>query len=364
MKRISIVPVLGALLLVFSLTACKEKSTDLGVITPVQPTDPALPTPDVIDDSAGFNVKANPPKGANYYIHRKGDFDKLCVVATDETNYADKDIECILEVEELEGKFYGLEMVMNLPSSMCRYYTYAPYYYFGEQHGSADGAIFRVDLDASNTFVSQAVVSGSNVSITTSPSKFQCAFDHQPTNGPNCCYGNYTVRTYVNGVLTVTETRDWGGNPGNCVAGPGADQPRAKSSNLPMSTIKFVQDGDSERFTVKKSIDMENAYSIYYANYVVDVSVPPAAWQMSAPFPYTGNPYYQWTCLDDAGEIKARISLQVREWNEVEEFVLKAAGNPNTSGTEPDWITPINDWPDWENWVLAPYNNSFPGMPK
>ncbi len=358
MKRISFGTLVCALCFVFAATtACKKDApTSGGDIVPVIPPDPTVPTPGEVDAAGGFNVKMNPPKGANYYIHKDGDFDEMCVVEEDAATL-DRQIDCIAEVEELEGKYHGLQFVVNVPPNMCRYYTYAPYYYFGYPYGDADGAIVRVDLNSSNEFVSQSVVSGADVSVGSSQGKFNCAFDHTLIGGPNCCEGNYTFRTYVNGVLSASEDRAWGGKIGNCTAGAGMTAPRDKVHNLPMPTISFSADGASKAFDVAKTIDMANAHTIYFANYLTSTPLPDAM--------VGGNRYYEWTCYDDAMDQQAQIRIQVREWNESEEFLLKSLGDPDSSGSElltGPWDD-YNDWPDWDDWKNAD-PTAYPGIPQ
>jgi hypothetical protein len=50
-------------------------------------------------------------------------------------------------------------------------------------------------------------------------------------------------------------------------------------------------------------------------------------------------------CVDNADEVLARIQFDVREWNEKAQ--LAQDGDPDTTGTEPYWNTPVNDFDDW-----------------
>ena len=59
----------------------------------------------------------------------------------------------------------------------------------------------------------------------------------------------------------------------------------------------------------------------------------------------------------------ARIRVQIREWNEVAEFELEAAGDPDTSGVEPNWGASVNDYRDWLD-MTTTYLDAFPGMPE
>lgn len=351
MKRISLSSCIGITLLLLSITACKKEETVVPV--PLTP-DPAAPTPGVIDKTGGFNIKVNPPSGANYYIHRKNDFDKLCVVKSDETNNTEKDIECIIEAEELEAKYHGIKMVANIPPEMCRYFTYTPFYYFGLPYGSADGAEVTLNYNADGVFQSGSSTDP-NIQITAGGEP-RCVFDHTKRDGPNCCTGEITLKTITDGGPATIENRFVGGMPGNCVAGPGMRMPRSSSNGMPMSTITFVKDGASVEFEVEPTISMANSEAYFYANYRLPATPLPMAWMVGS------HHYYRWTCYDDAKEVKARISVQIRDWNEMSEFLLKGLGDPDTGGTEPFWGTEYNDYWDWDD--IVSNGDGFPGMPK
>lgn len=316
--------------------------------------------PGVIDAVGGFNVKVKPPDGTNYFIHKSGDFDAACVVASNETVYANKDINCIVEVEELEGAFHGISMVMNAPPNMCKYVLYYPYIYFGRDYGSGPTAVTAV-FDADGDFVS----AGSSI---TGPGYFNadgtaiCNYDYTPTQGPDCCIGSYTL-TKTTPTATTIESKEWTGKPGNCAVTPAEEVKRDDLDNFPIPIYYFSLDGFNKEFATKKRsfIDYDDS-SLYYANYYTGTA--PAAFKLttSPVNEPTGHPYYQWLCLDDAEEIIARIRVQIREWNDIDEFLLEGAGNPDTTGTETDWGTNINDFKDWLDIFTS--GDGFPGMPK
>jgi hypothetical protein len=328
------------------------------------PSNPDVPTPGVISATAGFNVKPNPPKGTRYYMHKEGDFSESCTVPSTATAYADKDIMCLLEVEELEGVFHGLDMVLNVPPSMCTYVEYYSYFYFGLEPGVGPTAA-TVRFDKDGQYVSGALTGpGGQIDA---GGKVLCNYDYQALDGgPNCCTGKYDLTTITNfgsvdpdfPVTTITQANiPWGGLPGNCVAGAGSTQPRFKADNMPLATIYFKPNGFSESFTTGGDSLQKGVGSKHFANYFS--GVPPAAFNIGQT--YEANPYYSWTCLDSAHEVKYRIRVMAREWNEMSEFNLKEAGDPDTGGVEPDWGSGINDWGDWLDNVLS--GNNFPGMP-
>jgi hypothetical protein len=356
---------LQILLIIFSCTLivnCKENGGDTpgGVTTtPLDPTDPATPpTPGVVVEAAGFNIKVAPTTGQSYYIHKSGDFSKGCTVANDATLLADKDISCYVETEELEGIFSGINMVLNVPSTVCTYVKHMPYFYFGRSYGDGPTAV-TADFDVDGKFLSGTVtppllgqLSGAGVPL--------CVYDHTSDQGPNCCTGTYQItRTSNKGstdpnkpeTVTVETGVSWNGKAGNCAAGTGADTaPRGANSNMPLGVIIDNLNGTSVTYATGGGL-LKPAQSVYYANYYT--STLPAA--LSG-----GSPYYEWTCLDDAFEIKSRIRVQIREWNAMSEFLLKSAGDPDSVGTESGWGTPFNDFQDWDD-IMA-NGDYFPGL--
>lgn len=339
-------------------TGCKKEEVAT-TAPPFVPVDPEVPTPGVVDQAGGFNIKVNPPEGANYYIHLKDDFDSPCSVSATATSLADKDITCTVEVEELEGKFHGIDMVLNVPTSMCKYVSHLPFYYFGETYGTAP-ATANINILPDGTLDPTSNV-GAGGSLTAA-GELRCDYDYSADGGPNCCIGDTNiVRRTDFGTpeqVSTPETKTWGGQPGNCVAGPGSAAKRNKVDNMPIPTIYYSTTGFSQSFPVAGSLEVTNAESYYYANFFTGATYPTAFKMLST---YTANPTYYWTCYDDALEVKSRIQVEIREWNEMDEFALESTGDPDTTGIQTDWLTPINDWPDWDDMLNGA--DDYPGMP-
>lgn len=340
---------------------CKS-SDDKVLTTPLpslEPVDPDVPVPGVIDEVGGFNIKLKLPEGTNHYIHQEGDFEKKCVVAKTATAIGDRDIICTVEVEELEGAFHGIEFVLNAPSDMCNYVSYTPYYYFGREYGLGPTA-GTIRYSPNGDYVDSTVTGNGYFD---SNGAFRCDYDYQQSSGPNCCYGTYNL-TVVRNLGSVDPDRPqtttnsvgigWGGLPGNCVAGAGKTAPRFSPNGMPMSTLYYSADGFNTSFKVDSSLTKGN--SLFYANYYTGAT--PTAFMSAST--YTGRRYYEWRCTSDADEILARIRVQVREWNEINQFVLKSLGDPDTGGNEPDWGDPYNDFADWLDIFTS--GDAFPGM--
>jgi hypothetical protein len=320
--------------------------------------------PGVVDANGGFNVKINNPTGTNHYVHKDGDFEAPCMVASNETSFANQDITCIVEIEELAGANTGVKMVLNAPPGMCKYVWHKPYYYFGLNYGVGPNA-GTVRFDKEGTFVGGSVTGPGYL---TAAGEIACDYDYTPAEGPNCCYGSYSKTTVNNfgsvdpefPVTSTTETVSWTGKPGNCAAGSGAGTaPRDTQLNLPVGQYFPGTTGFNKEFDTGQRAIIDNDSSLYYANYYTGTA--PTALKQAGTYP--GNPYYTWICFDDAEETVARIRVQIREWNEDSEFELEAAGDPDTSGTEPNWGTPVNDFPDWLD-IVTTYSDIFPGMPE
>lgn len=314
--------------------------------------------PGVIDAAGGFNVKVNPPKGTNYYIHHASDFDKECTVPSTATTYADAFITCIVEVEELEGAMNSINTVLNVPPSMCKYVTYRPSFYFGLDYGSGPTAA-TVRFDTNGTFVGGTITGGPG--YFTGDGVVKCNYDYSYSNGPDCCYGNYSLTT-VNNFGTTNDTTtalsSWSGKAGNCAAGAGMTGTLSETTGLPVTTYYFKPNGFNDEFKIGGRTVIDGNSSLYYANYYSGPT--PAAFKSAGTYP--GNPYYEWYCLDEAHEEIARIRLQIREWNTMSAFLLKSLGDPDTTGTEPLSGDSINDFYDWLDVVNL--GDNFPGMPK
>ncbi len=313
--------------------------------------------PGVIDANGGFNVKINNPTGTDHFIHKAGDFTADCSVASNETSFANKDITCLVEVEEFAGAASGIKMVVNSPPGMCKYVTYSPYFYFGLDHGTGPTVVvanFNADggfISAGSSITGPGIFSSSGTPI--------CNYDYSSSDGPDCCYGDYTLQT-ITPTSNTTVSASWSGKAGNCAAGAGLKlTTQDEDDNMPMAQYYYSGTGFNKEFPLDPRTAVDGDSSLYYANYYSGTA--PAAFKLADP-DFRGSPYYSWTCYDDAQENVARIRVQIREWNEVEEFELEAAGDPDTSGVEPNWGTNVNDYRDWLD-MTTTFLDAFPGMP-
>ena len=91
------------------------------------------------------------------------------------------------------------------------------------------------------------------------------------------------------------------------------------------------------------------------------------------------NPYFVWTCMDRAKEVRHRIILMVREWNTQKEYnrfkeSLGSSGDPDIAGEEGslcDYYTSdektlfdrdslCNDFLDLDDWEEESYGKTYP----
>jgi len=350
---------------------CKSNTTSTNIDLPVvdTPTDPDVPTPGVIDSTGGFNIKVKPPTGTNYYIHQEGDFTKKCVIDKSATTLADRDLTCTIEVEELEGAFHGIDMVLNAPPDMCEYVEYYPYFYFGYNYGSGPANV-AMNYDIAGNLASAIFTDGSGNPTTGAHINTQgnlvCDFDYTGNSpaGPNCCDGTYGITVTKNFgstdpvgfpiSSTHTDNVPWGGKRAACATGAAMSTVQLDTlTGLPRPTIYFSPDGFSQTFSVPSTISLTDL-SLYWANYFT--GAPPTPMKVGGS--PAGNPYYQWLCLDDAYEVTARIRIMIREWNEIKEFAKGASGNPDTTGPDPLFGFDVNDLYDW-----ADMGNAYTGIP-
>jgi hypothetical protein len=322
-----------------------------------------------VDDVAGFYVRVYQGEDIQYYMHQAGsDFDKECVVKTDETNVANKDITCIVDIPEEDLRFHGVKLQYNVPTTMCDYAWFMPYYF--ENYQIAVGPVlleydkdqfgnFGLDNNDNGTIETGEEVPNYTISGLNEDTP-KCQYDYSDSGGPNCCLGNYVITgrdwdTDTNQYFSrETVFGDWGGDPGSCLYGPAIETQTLTSDGWPMADIFYVK-GEGLNDVYEPSAPLaKQAGTIYLANYF-----DPAD-HTTTDFPgYPGglnttSRYYELRCLDRAHELKSRIRVQIREWNEYSEWEKGASGDPDTTGTEvnfPDFG--LNDFIDWADLVYS-----------
>ena len=360
--------------------------------------DPAVELP---DDSLMF-IEAVARQSLNYVTHVRGDWSRRCTIDLDDTNVMNRDIECIVEAKELDLYFNGISLAYNVPSNTkCSYLELDPYWYWRFPTG-VGATSYTVDVSESGTVTRDAGSDpGGLVQIVNNEPL--CIYNHTAVEGPNCCTGAYTETRRIDtgaGIEVQTTEGIWGTDVSQCIGGAANDMtdkskvgiPRTKIMNMKKEDPSVFQAGlslaldvgssklksqfispmaatykTSGTFEAQSPINLNLATNVYIANMLdevagVPISAPPAltsadVYGHGTPEPNTS---YEWRCVDDAREVYARVRLHVREWNMESEFNLEGAGNPDSSGVDPDFSNSYNDFGDWLDFDTL--GLSYPGI--
>lgn len=331
--------------------------------------------------TSNFYVFASNPN-ATYKNHAVASFTTECKV---DSSSATKEVSCLAEVEELDLAFHGATVAVNVPSGSCDYvYASLPYYYKWKP-GFGPSA-YTVDTTAGGA----PVVTITNGALGGFNGEPYCIYDYSDKNnplskngkGPNCCQGTYT-RTDISppavagGANTVSITnQEWGGRAGDCIDGPAKSLMPSNSAGYPKSLVYHTkQAAFQQEFAMTSTMDSEGRGNYYTANYFDPADHPTNGVPMAfSEIDYTGfgatygiipatNPYYEFSCLDKAFELKSRLRLMIREWNTEAQFDLGATGDPEASGAEGAPFTGYdnNDFADWAD-LLDNAATSYPAM--
>lgn len=271
-----------------------------------------------------------------------------------ELKYADnKDIRCIIDMDELDLHQLGVQFDVVVPEGMCDFLLRVPYIYENFEIGQGPTKVsWTVNEDG--TFSDEVNAMGGEP---------YCRYDYSPFGElyPNCCYGDYvrSVTSAKTGETSVKQGHWGGGQLGDCYYGGGYLDKMAMFDTQGFPVAQTIYLGRSGRVQEEDFAGIEGKYgpNVALANYYDPADHgggPPAA--VGARF---ANRDYDYYCLDDAEETIAHIAIQVREWNEEVEF--DADQDPDTVGTEPGWEAPIDDWDDWK--TLTPGDADFPNLP-
>ncbi|MEO5970051.1 MAG: hypothetical protein ABIQ95_08995 [Bdellovibrionia bacterium] len=329
---------------IFLFNSCGPKPTIpteiSSLLDPLLNNGIAVSTAGTVTDTS-FYVALVPTLPGSYKIHATdtslpdptvGLFTKPCQILPTTLNTSpDADIKCIVEGEELDLWFNGMELNYNIPPALCSYFTVDSYYYYAAQPGKGPTATsYTIQLDGTTTNTSPAYP-------VTSDGKPACKYNYE---GRNCCEGKYvatvsTVQPAPSPAITSTISGDWGGKASNCLSGPALDFGSKGTTGYPQGTIALVE-GKGANGVLKITAPAKKSLksNIYVANYFDPAPLPtpkmPTAMAAQAGGFGATSPYYKFSCLDRAFDIRARIRVQIREWNEVSEFEKSNSGDPNT----------------------------------
>ena len=149
----------------------------------------------------------------------------------------------------------------------------------------------------------------------------------------NCCFG-----TYDEVGENESSDNEWGGNLQQCIGGPGrTNWDHYDDRGEPVGTIGGILSGNKRDIKISPLISTiaGQSFSTPIANYldildqpikdirnIEENDLPPfLRFKIIGDHVSIPEPYYNFTCLDGAGEILHRINLLIREWNTYEEFL-------------------------------------------
>lgn len=258
------------------------------------------------------------------------------------------EIECVLDIEELDLVAQGYAFDIVAPEGACDYVRYVPYMYAAWPIGTGPSTVsYTVQPDG--TFSDE---------VNSQNGTPACPYDYRATyvDGPNCCDGTYTLTiTSAQTGKTTTKTAAWGGVDSACYDGAAfwLDGASFDGKGYPLDKL-YAVGRKSARIPIKHQSVLAkytrgggNSVSLAsYWNEVAGRSTPPVALTQGRARVDT-----RIECVDTADEVLAVIRLHVREWNERAEFLKD--GNPNTQGNEPVFGGPLNDYLDWGDLVSS-----------
>lgn len=278
--------------------------------------------------------------GYSSRLYRSGATGTVCEVTPglETTGYVDMD--CTLDVPELDLFGAGLIFDLTVPEGACDHLVYMHYMYEAWEVGTGPARV-DITVDEDGEIVEETNAIGG------AP---YCEYDYSFYGGefsPNCCLGSYDIYTYdlSTGETKLTGGGDWGGQPSSCYAGAAFEDPEVVLTADGWPTAKIINLWGSP-FSKRFNFDLlgdQYGTNVNYANFY-----DRADHDGSVPAGFTGDwavETYEFLCYDEAEELLARLDLTVREWNEGVEW--ENDGDPDTEGTEPITGLPLNDRQDW-----------------
>lgn len=210
------------LLLLVGVSCTEEISQEL------KNSDEASRAPTSATEAVGnkISITHKMPENLSYHIHSTKGRDFPCELESTGSNFSSssyeksdsKDVtDCILEVEELDLFFEGVEFEINVDEYLCEYVQYRPFKFFQYPVGSTTQIEYEVKCDSSCSAASDSAASfcaniegtyltyDSSTKVTstssttgefTNQSAASCRFDYSNNGGPNCDVGAITKYVY------------------------------------------------------------------------------------------------------------------------------------------------------------------------
>lgn len=281
-------------------------------------------------------------------------------------NSAALDIGCNLEAEELELFYSKLKLTASVGGGACEYIGFRPYAFW--QYSPIKTTAKTINYAATCTGIAGAV--------TVAPSVLEdCDGNYTNIDGPNCDTGSYTLRTHTASAGaacdTVTTTVvSCGGVKTACLAGPVTSvMSTAEIATGYRAQTIAASSGATKTWEIKSSVEFLDLTNLRNANGVVNNACSDTRDNASTWADYASataatvspfgeeSPFYEFTCLDAAKDIKARIRLAVREWNrtfkinDIFDLALFPRTTPNKMDTFAlsEFGTSYNNVKDWDD---------------
>ena len=329
--------------------------------TPTPTPAPTGVTPVGTVSTAGFYAVPVIPTGINYYFHEQSSLTASCLVNTNESVLAKKDIYCILDMPELDLYDNQIGFNFNAPNDMCAYTEIVPYVFYAYPAGVHTG----YSNETVNSATGAVTIDPAHDPLNASGQPL-CPYDYTSIQGPNCCEGTWsmdvtTTATASTPATTMHTTGSYSGKIAACLVGPGMNAPMKLDVNgFPESTIfRQLTTGQNFEFDIQSPISQQQGSNLYIANYFNPTSYgasqstfPPETYGGTVPPPiYNKRAYYEYRCLDPADEIQARIRILIRSWDTVANFT--AVTNPYTAPAtlNPQFNDPLHDFAVWQDLV-------------
>lgn len=385
-----------------------SSSDTLSNITPI-----AGSSSGIVETSKLF-VGVDSTSNAFAHVHQSNSFDLSCSVDPN-TASPKQDIDCIIDIPEAELYHRGLNIVYNVPPSMCNYLRRSTYWFYnvGVGYGPSTIVITRTITDGVVTASTCNVDGGgagpcatvsNEVVINPVTLEATCIYDRTKINsGKNGCFGNYTRTVTDTTVVTtpfssnvgpaVVTQQSWGGAITNVIGGAAKNTawPMTPVSGLPMALVAPSVSGIlKENYKLPAPITSNNQTSnVDIANYYDPALHTHQGFSVvrTSTLPYFIDPVddisgsaiplsltttdialgrylvkaqdtYEFECLDQAQEVKHRIRVKVREWDVYQDFVNFITSKGTDASAVPDRFGTTEDAGACEG-VSGPCNDMY-----
>ena len=376
---------------------CGVKKSDSGSTSQSSSSDdPTDTTPIGTIETTGLWITL---KNDNFVVYEQSDdgWDTRCFIDSKETSSQEK--VCTIDIMEGDMFMNSLTLQYNVPPELCRNLRVSPAWHWNESPGRGPTQVtMTVDAD-SNVTACTAFNSGTSTMVncsdhpeltdTSEPAGPSCIYG-------DCCWGDYTLTITTldedgNPAGTGVSEKEWGTSVQSCIGGPGRTAWEAYSEiGYPVPLAYEVPEnslgttvGLNGAITMPANISSSRSYFSTMANFFEsdgrhnhsgyvssNSSSKPYAIEpiddldgSSVP---SGSEAFVFECLDDAFEVKHRITAYIREWNTAAAFLAYGSSsgtnyNPDVGGAESDCDgigDYCNDFWDFED-ILSYNGNTY-----